>query len=384
MLHSGMISSYLAIMAGGSRSGTPWLSIAIAVLIACGVVGLLLIYPAIILRKYVRISIGLMDEYAPVAENGGHEPANAVAEEVAFRAADGHQLAGVVHEGRSGGPARGMVVFAHEVGSDRSSCLRYCKPVLDAGYDVFAFDFRGHGASPGEPGYRPRQWPSDREKADMLGAIAYIGTYLKERGRPTDVALHGVSRGAGSAILAAVNVPQVKAITVDSAYSSDTILEYLMRRWATIFARIRIVAQNHPPMVWRFLCWLLFRECARKFGCRFPSVRKAIGKLGRRPVLLIHGEKDSYIPIVQSQLLYDLARGPKYLWIVPGAKHNQGITLSPQEYGRRVVGFLDEHLAVVQPSRSPQLTFESEQPAATPAHAFAPAYASVPVDSSNG
>ena len=375
-----------AVVPDVSSSSPPWLGVVIAVLIGCGILALLSIYPAVILRKYVRISINLMDDYAPVAENGGIDASHAVGDEVAFRAADGHPLAGVVLEGRHGGSARGMVVFAHEVGSDRSSCLRYCTPVLDAGYDVFAFDFRGHGASAGEEGYRPRQWPSDRERADMLGAIAFIGMYLKERGRPTDVALHGVSRGAGSAILAAVNLPQVKAITVDGAYSSDTILEYLMRRWATIFARIRIVAENHPPMVWRFLCWLLFRECKRKFGCSFPSVRKAIPKLGRRPILLIHGEKDSYIPIVQSQLLYDLARGPKYLWIVPGAKHNQGVVLNPREYGRRIVGFLDEHLAAAPASSSVLPKCDSGQPATSPSRAFAPAYAGagLPADRSSG
>jgi fermentation-respiration switch protein FrsA (DUF1100 family) len=179
----------------------------------------------------------------------------------------------------------------------------------------------------------------------MLGAIAFIGSWLEQHGRPRDVGLFGISRGGGAAILASLGIDDVRAIVTDGAFSTDTEIEYLMRRFATIFAKIRIVAENHPPTFWRFLRWLLFREYRRKFRCQFPSVRKACVRLGRKPILLIHGEKDSYIPIAQSQALYDLTEGPKYLWIVPGAKHNQSIVVRPKEYARRVLAFFGEHLA---------------------------------------
>ncbi|MCH7595659.1 MAG: alpha/beta fold hydrolase [Planctomycetes bacterium] len=330
-------------------------------------VGFLLLYARAVLSKYVRIMINILDDVAPTVENGcngganGQEDAPLNVDEVTFRATDGHLLGGMIltaqqvdpngdrsnHSRAIAIPAyRGTVVFAHEFGTDRASCVRYCRALLEAGFDVFAFDFRGHGGSAEERGYRPRQWPSDRELADMLGAIAFIGSHLEGRGLPRDIGLFGLSRGAGAAILASVGIDSVRAIVTDGAYSSDTVLEYLMRRFATIFARIRVVAENHPPVFWRFLRWLLFRECARRFNCHFPSVRKAVVRLGRRPILLIHGEKDSYIPIVQSQMLFDLARGPKSLWIVPGATHNQGVLVQPTEYARRVLAFFEEHLAI--------------------------------------
>lgn len=337
-------------------------------------IALLLVYPAMVLRRYVKIMINMLDDHAPVPENGGHDSAILRdGEEVSFRATDGHRLEGVILSGDPDGLKPGMVIFAHEFGSVRASCLRYCRHLLEAGYDVFAFDFRGHGASSPEMDYRPRQWPSDRERADMLGAIAFIGSWLEHHGRPRDVALFGISRGAGAAILASVGIESVRAIVTDGAFSSDTTLEYLMRRFATIFARIRIVAQHHPPMFWRFLRWLLFRECRRRFHCKFPSVRKAMVRLGRKPVFLIHGEKDSYIPIVQSQVLFELARGPKSLWIVPGATHNQSMMVQSAEYARRVLQFFGEHLAGPQPVP----TAASPLPRALPASASAksPTYA---------
>jgi len=358
-------------------------ALAIAAAVALGAL-LLLVYPAAILRKYVRIMINILDEHAEVDDGGnGRNGLSLVHERVGFSAADGHPLKGVIlsargqradpprngtgngtngHRSRNGSngatvhpPAaavayKGTIVFAHEFGSVRSSCLRYCRPLLRAGYDVFAFDFRGHGESPPEDGYKPRQWVSDREQADMVGAIGFITSHLERRLRPRDIALFGLSRGAGASILGAVGRTDVRAIVTDGAFSSDTALEYLMRRFATVFARIRIVAENHPPAFWRFLRWLLFRECRRKFNCRFPSVRKAMAKLGPRPILFIHGERDSYIPVTQSQILYDRALGPKSLWMVPGAKHNSAIAVQPQEYANRVVAFLDEYLAVDTPT----------------------------------
>ena len=120
----------------------------------------------------------------------------------------------------------------------------------------------------------PRWLASDREQADLAGAIQFARRWLAENERPTQLGLFGVSRGGGAAILAATSEPDVAAIVTDGVFSGDLTLEYLMRRFATIFARIRVVAENHPPLFWRFLRWLLFRECARQFGCRFPSVRR--------------------------------------------------------------------------------------------------------------
>ncbi len=311
-----------------------------------GFAALLVVYPALVLRRYIRIMINVLDDQASNPDNG-NDSSRLEGETVSFRAADGHRLEGAILSDRSlGEEPAGMVVFAHELGSDRTSCLRYCRGLLEAGYDVFTFDFRNHGASPSEVGYRPRQWPSDRERADMLGAIAFVGSYLELEGRPGDIGVFGVSRGGGAAILASVGIDAVKAIVTDGAFSSDTALEYLMRRFATTFARIRVVAENHPPLFWRFLRWLLFREFTRRFKLRFPSVRKAMVRIGPKPILLIHGEKDSYVPVAQSQALYDLARGPRHLWIVPGAKHNQSVLLQSAEYGRRIAHFFDQYLAV--------------------------------------
>lgn len=299
---------------------------------------------ALVLRKYVRIMIRILNDVTPEPESDARSCNGIKGETVQFCALDGHPLTGTIFPSRGNHPARGMIVFAHEFDSNRGSCLRFCGYLLDHGYDLFAFDFRGNGQSPPEAGYKPRQFPSDREQSDMLGAIAFIGDWLEARHRPRDIGLFGVSRGGGVCLLAAAEVDSVRAVVTDSAFSSDATMEFMMKRFATIFATIRVIAENHPPVFWKFLRWLLFRACRRRFNCSFPSAVRAVRRLHHTPILLIHGAKDSYIPTAQSQLLFDNAPGPRRLWIVPNARHNQSILTDPETYKKHVTQFFDEHL----------------------------------------
>lgn len=355
-------------------AGFPDLRVLIAIALGIGMAA----YCIAILRKYVRIIIQVMDNQAWVPENGNGDTGVWIGEEVSFKAADGHPLSGVLMRGARTGQARcvarGAVIFAHEFASDSSIATRYCKPLTDKGFDVLAFDFRGHGASAGQDGYHPRQWPSDRETADLSGAICFVRDWLVQQRRTPRIALFGLSRGACSAILAAGAHPEVCAIVSDGAYSSDTATEFFMKRFATIFARLRFIAKNHPPIFWKLLRVLLFREYRRRSGCNFPSVRKAIHRLGRKPLLFIHGEKDSYIPVAQCQALYDVAYGPKSLWIVPNARHNQCVKIDPAGYFRRITDFLDEHVSTEQvPARIiPSRVRRHDTPVSVPSTTLVP------------
>jgi pimeloyl-ACP methyl ester carboxylesterase len=246
-------------------------------------------------------------------------------------------------------PRRGLILFAHEFRSDMHSCARYCYPFQQAGYDVFTFDFRGHGQSANTPDYEPRQWVSNREIDDVRGAAAYLGNWLQRHGYPRRIGVFGISRGACAAILAALENPDIRVIVSDGAFSTDRTIEYFMKRWAYIFAKVRILYENHHPAFWKFLRWCMMFFARREFGCTFPSVRKAIQHMTPRPMLFIHGEKDSYLPVEQTRLLYALAPQPKQLWIASGARHNQAVTLHPELYARLTVGFFDRYLARLQP-----------------------------------
>ena len=57
----------------------------------------------------------------------------------------------------------------------------------------------------------------------------------------------------------------------------------------------------------------------------YPSLR-LIANL-RAPLLVLHGEDDMIVPVEQGQALFDAAPEPKRLRILPGAGHNDIVTL---------------------------------------------------------
>lgn len=305
----------------------------------------LLVVPALVLMKYVRISLNIMRTTKPPLSRNPLDFDRLVGEPVSFPAYDGLRLSGMMIRANPQVPRRGMIVFAHEFCSDMYSCARYCRPLQQVGYDVFAFDFRGHGESDNHRDYSPRQWVSDREIADMRGAIAYVTQWLDQHGYARQIGLFGISRGACAGIVAAAENPDIRVIVSDGAFSTDRTIEYFMKRWAYIFATVRFVYENHHPAFWKFLRWSMMHFARHEFRCRFPSVRKAIQRMTPRPILFIHGEKDSYLPVEQSRLLCALAAQPKHLWIAPGARHNQAVMLHRELYGRLTVGFFDRYLA---------------------------------------
>lgn len=305
----------------------------------------LLLFLAIMLAKYVRICLNIFCD-TPLPQ--GLEPVDfrvVTGEVVRFRSFDGTSLRGMHVKRSRRGPSRGAIIFCHEFGADMYSCGRYVRPLVDAGFDVFTFDFRGHGESSQTKGYKSLQWPSDKEMEDVLGACAYVEAGLEAEGRPPQVGIFGMSRGAGAGLLAASSDPHIQCIVCDGAFSTDTTLVALMKKWAHIFARVRLVYENHSDHFWNLLLWLLMRFAQPRQGCRYPSVRKALQQMQPRPILFIHGERDRYIEQDQTRLLYAAAPKPRYLWIVPGAKHNQSANVEPEEYAARNVAFFRKYLA---------------------------------------
>jgi uncharacterized protein len=262
------------------------------------------------------------------------------AEDVAFATEGGLKLRGCYLKGR--GPRRGVILFGGEYGSNRWACLQYCDHLLAAGYDVFAYEGRSSGDSDPDPAYQPLQWLTEHDRADAKAALKYL------QGRPDadprGVGLLGVSKGAGAGLLAAVGDPHVRCAVTDGLFGTYTTMVPYMRRWVRLYNPHYLIQGLLPSWFYGLLAKVVVRGVGRKRGVRYLNLEPALRRFAPRPLLMIHGSRDTYIAPEMGEALYARARPPKEFWLVMGARHNQAHQIAPDEYRRRVREFFDRHL----------------------------------------
>jgi pimeloyl-ACP methyl ester carboxylesterase len=317
---------------------------------------LVLAFVAWLWQRYLRIVVNLF--LGVVVRSTPDEEQDFEGEEVTLRTPDGVDLAATVARGDGRVPASPMrepaergrppvVIFCHEFGADRRSAGPYTSGFLQAGFAVLAFDFRGHGDSRNTDDYVARQWATDRELTDLETVVAYARS--REDLDGSQVVLFGVSRGGVTATVFAAHDTNVQAVIVDGMFSTRrTVLEY-MHRWVSIFADVRVIYSRLPEWIFRMYEKLTLLVSELRLGVHFLSLEEAV-RARRCPLLMIHGEADSYIDVDHARWLYAQAAPPKELWIVPEARHNQAVTVAGNLYQQRVLEFLSLVLPVSRPA----------------------------------
>jgi fermentation-respiration switch protein FrsA (DUF1100 family) len=138
--------------------------------------------------------------------------------------------------------------------------------------------------------------------------------------------------GAAVVILGAARDGRIAAVVADSPFATmrDVIRHAFRRRGV----RIR-------PML-DLADWVN----RLRYGYAYDSVQPLEAAVGiaPRPLLLIHGDADSVIPVEHSRQIFAAAGEPKELWVVPGAEHCGGYFVDRQHYVARVTAFFDRWL----------------------------------------
>jgi fermentation-respiration switch protein FrsA (DUF1100 family) len=153
----------------------------------------------------------------------------------------------------------------------------------------------------------------------------------------------GVSMGAAVALQSAAVEPRIVAVVAEDP-----------------FANLREVSYDYTGLdLWPLLGKSLFRpavavglDTIRTEGGFNPDDVAPEKSVAERAfaVLLICGTRDHRIPCRHAERIYNAARGPKQLWIVPGAGHAAAFGQAPAEYERRVIAFF-ESTAADRPER---------------------------------
>ncbi len=222
--------------------------------------------------------------------------------------------------------ARGTIIMCHgqEGSMDRDTCRMV--PLHNAGFNVFMFDFRGHGRSEGLIVTFGMY-----EKEDLLGAL----DYLVETRHIENVGVVGYSMGAAVALITAALSERIGSIVVDSSFGRLT-------RSIAGWLRLRHVP---IPIARELARWILI-QCSITTEGRLDQtdpIRWTV-HIGPRPILFIFGSRDPYIAQKDIQRMVSLAVGPKEVWTVQGVGHRGAYDADPAEYNRRTVEWFERTL----------------------------------------
>src|ERR1700694_2152558 len=256
-------------------------------------------------------------------------------------------IPGVLPDGRL--TVERMIIVVHGTRTNRESpgdhLLQLTGALARNALGVLSFDMRGMGESPPAP-----LSMGNLEQRDVLGAVDFLRTGtlpIPELGRPRFIGGLGISMGAATLLLAAAREPAIQAVVSDSAFADAAPLleREIPKRKVAVIGQIPGGLAPSALVMARIL-----------YGVDLFDARPvdSIARIAPRPLLLIHGAADDYVPISNFQQLVAAATLPATArvttWIVPNTRHAQAFKNTGAAYVARVVTFFDAGLGVARPS----------------------------------
>lgn len=219
--------------------------------------------------------------------------------------------------------AEKTVVLLHGWGSSASQLLPLALLFHASGYNVCMLDARNHGQSDGHGFSSLPRFAEDTESVlDWIKQAKPI--------KCRTLVLVGHSLGAGACLLVASRRNEISAVVSLAAFSHP---EFVMRRFLTRWP----IPESLILLVLKYVQWVI--------GFRFDHIAPvtSIGKI-KSPVLLVHGDADTTVPLDQAKLIYAASDKSRCeLLVVPDAAHDSIDKL--EDHGREITAFLERVLS---------------------------------------
>lgn len=213
-------------------------------------------------------------------------------QDVYMKSADGLTLHGWFFQARE---ARGTILVCHGNVENMSTHAKLDLWLIDAGYNIFIFDYRGYGRSEGAPDVLGVHLDAEAALETLLFRLPHDSRHR--------IFIFGKSLGAAVAVYTVSRSPyknRLKALILDSPFSSyraiarEKIAESIVG-WPFQYPLSYLVNDDYSPI-------------------------KYIQNVAPVPVVIIHGAGDPVIPEHHGRILYETALQPKQLWetAIPG------------------------------------------------------------------
>jgi pimeloyl-ACP methyl ester carboxylesterase len=197
-------------------------------------------------------------------------------------------------------PARAAVVVAHGFtsGKDHPDIQRLAGALTDEGYDVLTYDARGHGESGGECTL------GEAEVHDVAAAVAAA------RLTHEHVVTVGASMGAIAALGHATTDPRLQG----------TVLVSCPAQWRLHSLRSALgAALTRTPPGRKLLARMMSTRVGRRLT--LPVAPEIAIAAVPRPIAVLHGLDDRFIPPSQGRRLASRAPKMSYARLIPGMGH---------------------------------------------------------------
>ncbi len=226
-------------------------------------------------------------------------------EELTLRTSDGVDLHAwwLPTPRRAGGnkarPMRGSILFAHGNGGNIGDRIPHAALLVDAGFDVLMFDYRGYGRS---------------------------------HGRPSEEGVYRDARAAREALLAAPGTDPDRIFYLGESLGGAVMVELALEHPPTglillsTFTTLRDMAKRLFPFLPRLLV---------------PNAFPSLARIGRvtAPVLSIHGTRDELVPYEQGRRLYEAAPEPKHWHTMHDVGHSDLMLTHGPEWAETIAAW---------------------------------------------
>lgn len=238
-------------------------------------------------------------------------------EEVKITSHDGLRLRGRYYHQRDGAPL--AICFHGYRGTPTRDFSGGSRVLAKLGYNMLLVEERAHCASEGHTisfGVN--------ERKDCLAWVFHFHYRFPE----TEMLLVGVSMGAATVLMAsALPLPDcVKGIIADCPFTEP--LEIIKKTGKDM---------HIPPFVTAVMAPVAARVFGR-FHLKGASALKAVHE-AKVPILLIHGEDDTFVPCTMSFQLHANAPELSELHTFPGANHGVSYVQDPTRYAQLTAEF---------------------------------------------
>jgi alpha-beta hydrolase superfamily lysophospholipase len=220
---------------------------------------------------------------------------------------------------------RRLIVLVHGMWSSWLEMAALGRDLHNRGHDVLLFDLRGHGQSDST-----RITLGRRERADLRAVL----TWAAEAGFTRDrIGWLGYSMGASTLLLEAAQNPEIQVVVMDSPYGN---LPELLK---TQLSKHSHLPSWFNPGILAAARWF--------FGVRTDDLVpiRAARSWGNRPLLLIHGESDTIVPVRQAYQIAQAAGASCLTLTLPGVEHVQAYESDPPSYVSVIESFFGDHLS---------------------------------------